>query len=501
MIERAKILWFGCPPSDDDVREASNRHLVIECVKGKAAPDFERARGAVFWATTGHFSAAANQFKETARQALNHGLYLHVVVDDDGQHDHFRSQITLIMGKSPIAANVRIRIVSSGAFEAPEKIARHAPGPAVNRNLKIELPEGVSISEAQTFVLQRAFSDCKVISLQVLTGGLSGARTFYLEATLQASNAGPRPSPFFAKLDASDRLKAEHDLYQEYAEHHIPWNLRPNFDSQRCVYGVDAGILVGKFAQKTVSLWDVMRSGAGAANIRSLFNETLIGWRSQAEKDELVRDKSVATALRGFFDHTRVSASRVAMARQFGEVEDPESLWLQLLDLPSHPWRLSPMHGDMHGENVRVRNTDAIVIDFAKARRGPICADLASLEVWTALHLPPANELPSQQEWVGTVGQLYEPQVVEAFSVPRPGHECVTWLASSVGEIRSIAKSVCQCPDEYQQALAVYLLRHSTFEAESEVPDEDDQRRSFAYYLASRIITAMSEKHGLREAA
>ena len=32
MLERPKVLWFGRPPNEHDLREAKNRHLVIEAV-------------------------------------------------------------------------------------------------------------------------------------------------------------------------------------------------------------------------------------------------------------------------------------------------------------------------------------------------------------------------------------------------------------------------------------------------------------------------------------
>jgi Ser/Thr protein kinase RdoA (MazF antagonist) len=47
------------------------------------------------------------------------------------------------------------------------------------------------------------------------------------------------------------------------------------------------------------------------------------------------------------------------------------------------------MHGDLHGENVRVRNGNAILIDFASVCSGPLTADLAALETCLAFELPP----------------------------------------------------------------------------------------------------------------
>ena len=56
-------------------------------------------------------------------------------------------------------------------------------------------------------------------------------------------------------------------------------------------------------------------------------------------------------------------------------------MWESLLGLTGQKYRAAPMHGDLHGNNVRVRGGDAIVIDLASIASGPLVADLAGLSL------------------------------------------------------------------------------------------------------------------------
>ncbi len=503
MDSRPQVVWFGKRPQDADIQEAKNRGLEIHHVASGASPMFRHARAAVFWATPPYLTTAAEQLSFYVNQALDEGLYVHIVVGDEGAHDVMKSVLAEKVATSPVIDRTRIRIGSAGAHEALESAARHSPGPGANDDLIISLPEGIALRQDQVFILRRAFSDCKAITLQLLTGGKSGALTFYVDAVLAKSNAGPRPMPYFAKLDRPSHLAKELALYENYADNHIAWHLRPNFQPSRCIYGVDQGVLVGNFVESSRSLWDIARAGQGPRCIRSLFEETLAGWRSQAEQRTLQHSGSVVSALKDVCDHTRIPKRCVTGSETFGEVAKPRALWLGLLDLPHAPWRSSPMHGDMHGENVRVRKGDAIVIDFAKATNGPMCADLASLEVWLAFQTPVlSSERPDKMAWKDCVDALYHPNTITDTFDSAAGYTAGSWIEECVCEIRRIAKGICQSPDEYMRVLAVYLLRHASFQAEPACQDEDEFRRSFAYWLANRMVKGLAENYSqLMEAA
>ena len=253
MFDRPKMLWFGRPPTDDDFRETRNRGLTLEVVGVGASPDFRRARAAVFWAPDQHFELVAELLEANLVHAIDEGLYLYIVVANEGQlRDVERVLVQLLPSGAPMDRH-RLRIHPLGCHEVPNAALLHTPGPAANDALEILLPDGGSLQDDQQFLLRRAFSDCKSIALRLIPGGKSGALTFLVDATLATTLAGPRPLPYFAKLGKPQKLRVELSRYEIYAENHIAWHLRPNFQSSRCIYGVEQGILVGSFVQSSVS--------------------------------------------------------------------------------------------------------------------------------------------------------------------------------------------------------------------------------------------------------
>jgi Ternary complex associated domain 9 len=494
MLERPKMLWFGKPPSEEDFLEAKNRDLTLEVVGAGALPDFRHARAAVFWATNTHFESAADLLEANLVQAIDAGLHLHIVVANDGMRKDVDRLLAQNLPPGAPTDRHKLRVDhggSVGSYEAPNAALRHAPGPAANDKLQILLPEGVSLRNGQQFLLQRAFSDCKSIALHLITGGKSGALTFLVDATLAASNAGPRPQPYFAKLGEPQKLRDELRQYETYAEHHIAWHLRPNFQAERCIYGVEQGVLVGSFVQSSRSLWDAAGAGEGPLHIRTLFEETLAVWRSEAKKWPPEQPGSVVEPLEEFCDYSRVPVKRVEAAKVHGgTVHAPRSLWRKLLDLPHEYWLRSSIHGDMHGDNVRVRKQDAIVIDFAHATTGPMCADLASLEVWFAFKVLP-DEALDREQWHKRVEELYHPDNLDLTVRVMLSEAPRDWVRDCLQEIRHIARTSTHSADEYKRVLAVYLLRHASFPPDKDCEEEDEYRRTYAYWLANRMVIAL----------
>lgn len=170
-----------------------------------------------------------------------------------------------------------------------------------------------------------------------------------------------------------------------------------------------------------------------------------------------------------------------------GEVLRPTTLWRRLISAPRQSWQECVMHGDMHGDNVRVRKDDAIVIDFAQADKGPACADAASLEVWLAFQ---AEGLAVKQ-WQSWVENLYRPNVIDTM-LEGAGADQGCWIHGCLSKIRQIARSCVLGHDEYKRVLAVFLLRHASFEASQSDAEADEFRRCFAYWLANRLVMSFA---------
>jgi hypothetical protein len=133
-----------------------------------------------------------------------------------------------------------------------------------------------------------------------------------------------------------------------------------------------------------------------------------------------------------------------------------------------------------------VRKQNVIVIDFAHACIGPASADLANLEVW--LSFEPSKHGPFGPEWKKLVDELYSPATVD-LSLQNPAAITgLCWIHPCVSEIRRLARAASESTDEYKRVLAVYLLRQASFPANSDHSEEDEFRRTYAYWLSCRLV-------------
>jgi len=147
------------------------------------------------------------------------------------------------------------------------------------------------------------------------------------------------------------------------------------------------------------------------------------------------------------------------------------------------------MHGDMHGLNVRVRDNDAIIIDLAKTRLGPLCADLASLDVWLSFE-PPLTPV-NRSVWLSLVKELYSPVGLARPPIEQAADTGIEWLHGSIRKIRMHSAAICDSPGEYQAAVALYLLRRACYPARGDSLDEDAYRRAAAYWLGAELVSSL----------
>jgi len=494
-MSRSQVIWFGRPAVEDEFREFGQRGLALRCLPRDGTPEIEFARACVFWATRPHFPEAIAALKEWAVEMADAGLLLFVVVENEEQLLDTRRVLQAVLpdfDNSNLHVKLRMTLATSpvAAHEPAQAALMHDPGPSARAALEIVLPSGLKLGLQDVRLLQRAFHDCTRIELSPLGGGLSGADTFQVAATLIDSNAGSHPQPFFAKLGDKAKLRDELQRFRQYAEHHIAFYLRPNFLSARHILGVTRGVLVGNFVPGSISLWEAVRAGDGAAHIRSLFEDTLGALRDEHPRNLMNAAETVVGQLDPFCAYAGVPSARVEAASDFGGlVLAPDALWRELLNLPNHRWRHSAIHGDMHGENVRIRKQDAIVIDFAHATTGPMSADLASLEVWLSLRAPFENDA-SRAAWQVDMAHAYSLAGIEVTvaGTTQPRFEKCSWLEECVAELRRQARGSTVSAEEYARVLAVFLIRAAVYPPWDEDPINDEVRRTYAYWLANRLV-------------
>jgi hypothetical protein len=139
-----------------------------------------------------------------------------------------------------------------------------------------------------------------------------------------------------------------------------------------------------------------------------------------------------------------------------------------------------------------VRDNDSILIDFGSTQSGPLVADPASLEVALAFYV--GGEDDDDQGWIEIMNTLYSRDFLDGVPPPAREPRPREWLWNIVRQIRQIALGDQQSDLEYRTALILYLLRHSTFESESE---KEEKRRAYAYVIAERIASEMAKEKGV----
>lgn len=492
-MQRPQLYWFGKPPNQQQMALVKEHKLELRVHENGQPPDFRYACAALFWAMEEYFAPAAVCLRDHVKSALDDGIYVVAVVSAAEDDERLNNVSKLFNGVDPSNARRSYHRVLSAPVDLHQllhQVLVHAPGAA--RYTALTIAGDVQVLPEDRFLLQRAFHDCTSLSLEPIAAGFSGADTFVVKAMLRDSFAGPEPRPFFAKLGGSAELQREMLAFRTFAEHHVPWYLRPNFVAERTTYGVERGILVGTFVQDSCSLAEAARRPTGARHIKSLFEDTLAGLRQQKQTTATVSEqRAVVSVLKDFCKREKVPSQRWkdAADKFGGDLIDPDALWWKLLGLPKREWRSSAIHGDLHGENVRVRKEDAIVIDFAHACTGPACADLAHLEVSLCFDTSQGDQ--QGDEWRRVVADLYEPAAISASLTSGVPVQGSTWIHKAVAEIRTLVAVSVVDDDEYKRVLAVYLLRQATFPVHKKFPEQDEYRRTFAYWLACQLAESL----------
>jgi phosphotransferase family enzyme len=479
-VLRSKVLWFGSQPGLDVGRELRNRglrHMQLDATP--TVGDLCGARGAVFSFDAGNTSTLSALAVEFATSLIDYGLRVELIATDD-----------VVLGRAQAALrgtagirNVHARTAPE-SHEVAERLARHDPGPQPNARLEIQMASNREpIRDQDRPLFQRAFHDCRKIVLSELSGGRSHARVFSVHPTLDNSVAGAWPQPFFVKLDNAEKVIKEGENYHVYAPF-VPFGLRPSISGQ--VLGSTRGLLIGDFADRSESLWERARRNVASTAISSLFEITLGGWRAQGYAiDEVKGSVAKALELARFCTPSRIKTSFLEYAKSRGVRATPDQLWTTLCSL-EQTYRVAPIHGDLHGHNVRVRDGHAILIDFASVGAGPLTTDLAALETWLAFELPPeeAGQDYENEPWRDVVDRLYAPTTFLHPPEPCDPTSPYCWMTPVVRQIRHLGIAVQSCPTEYEAAVAVSLLRRCMW---SDGCAADRFRRAHAYVIAAQL--------------
>ncbi|HEV3304471.1 MAG TPA: phosphotransferase [Planctomycetaceae bacterium] len=508
-IERTQVLWLGRAPSKTILTEFTRRRLTLTVTNPPLSDrDLSVSRCVVFSFDSKHKGRSIGLVKSWASKAADHGLLVVLHANEKGEDKLLQSHILdfpeVTTRFVDFPRPIKQFSFRKPGYELAELAARHPAGPPLNPDLEIkgEVPTNAS----DLFLLKRAFSDCKAITIKPLTKGLSGARVLVVYAEFPEGEAAPYPLPYFAKLDRSKRILQEYDAYERFVTRYIPFSQRPNCELKRCLLGSTDGILVGDFVDDSVSLSDLLQPYGARAIIHSLFDDALRGWRQQAFR----RDERIALAdiLPTILDPAQIKAPYIRAAKPFGAKLSGPELTRMLDESSKHLYRRGPVHGDLNTQNVRVKNGEAVMIDFYKSTIGPLVADLASLEIAICFDLE-ANTLWNEKddgryldssrfkEWRRHIDALFTFKAGE-FSIVPPLQEqpCLhTWMWSACRQLRLMAYYIELDEKAYGYVLAAYMLRMAMFpedEAKIQIDAPDAVVRSYAYWSAYRLLVAIA---------
>lgn len=482
---RPNLLWLGETPSGQTTVACQARGIILShCASLPTATEFSSASGIVFSIARGASKTTFGiTYGNCLRRSLWHGLKAFILLDLADAREVGNYLNTLRYGREPRF------LASQHEVTVPEEVARWDAGPAWSGT--VEISADTQLTEEDEVLVRRAFGNCQSVKLVAESAGRS-AKVFCAYARLADSRAGPFPLPFFAKLDRHPKIRRELANYRDFTTLFVPFNQRPNLDWNRCALGAERGILVGNFIEESETLREVVERGTARGAIHSLFGGALRGWRGQAYYDSgNTRIGSIARAFPNClpsnmrqFQYASL-AKNARDAKRFGATMAPRAVEALLLSLPEVRHRCATMHGDLHGENIRVHRSEAILIDFhSTVASGPLVGDPAALDVSLIM----GTRLIHGDHWIAFVRKAYQLAMLCRLPPPADPFESGAPLWSSVRLVRQVGLGDQFSDCEYAIAVAVHLLRHASYRPDRH---EEENRRAISYALAEALAVEL----------
>jgi len=367
-------------------------------------------------------------------------------------------------------------------------VAYHPAGKTPDPTVVI-VPED-SFEEFDRLLLRRAFAGCAEVHLAPMEGGRSGANVYRAQARIDGFSGG-WTQPYFVKTGKRKAIVKEFVNYEEKVDPYVPFHLGPNLLRDRCCLDAMRGVIVGDYVEESESLKQCASGGRAAQAIACLFDRTLRGWYRNSEPDNRLLMDIV-------YLPKDYPEAVIKTAREIGAKFDSKAFTEHFARCTDKPWLSGPVHGDLHATNVRVRATEAIVIDFGAHRDDLVLRDIARLEVSLLVDgfegAPYENMMDRAKykgkDWLESVEKLYH--VNPTANDPRPHEDPKSpsyWFHTCVRQIRLHARQFERGRAQYAAALALELLIKSS--RDDEVLPFESYRRAAAFYLAEQLLLSV----------
>ena len=475
--DRLTVLCVRAPISQELTKELEQRGLAPRPASIPiAAVDMSLCRALLFQFDSAHPDAIIDEIKATHPEAVSHGATRIALVENQNDLRTLQGMLAVVAE----AADVKEIFLTEFPHKVAEYLARLVVGPSENPDLDIQ---GAKSKDAErALLLRRAFHDCKIIEVQPLIPGFSTDSVLCVHAQLLRSNAGPRPLPFFIKIDELKKVDEEYRRYQEFVRFFVPFNLRPDFDTGRRVSGATLSVLVSNFVEDAESLLQVVDRGHGGQALHSLFENAMRGWRLQGTSQA---GNCVKEAL-SHFKWREPCPEVVAHAKTLGSSRSTADIMALLETHCPANYFQAPMHGDLHARNVQVHGFDAILIDFLYTARGPMLWDHAQLDV-SLMFDPPNADFKWDSAWDAVVAAAYKPEAMKHVPTPKHRTELGFHRLMAARKVRHHALVEQASDYEYIALVALQLLKRSGYYDGS----QDIQPYARAFALADILAGAL----------
>lgn len=489
MNQTRELLWYGRPPLPGTRSRLEERGYRIERMLGEQS--FPKGRlGQVFAVIFDHSVDGLNKplsGYELIKDFINHGLPIFIVCSQP-ERSAVTSRFLSPHGSAyPWEEVVQFLPDFKGSnFDVFVKLERGAPW----TNTAIDLTgHGEGLTEEEEILLARAFQNARQIKLSQITPGFTQSRVFMVHEEKKRNSFAHLAQPRLVKIGPREKVLEEVKAMKEVSPF-IPFELRPNFEVS--VRGFSKALYVADFVDKSEPLLEVAHDGRAEAALSNLFYRTLRVWRECAWGRPLSTDSLADAAERlGMLLIHKIKPEYLE-SESFAKLRiEPKELWEKVKTI-KFPHRVATIHGDLHGNNVRVRGDDAIVIDLGEVQGtdsdgAPVCFDVAMLDV--ALSFQCLDERQSggdfdQPAWEDEVSKYYNLESLQSASHFK-GTNLGSWLHGCLQRIRAFGTYEQSDPLEYPIAVAIAMWRWCKFDSSG---PGDKGRRVVALILGAQIL-------------
>lgn len=377
--------------------------------------------------------------------------------------------------------------LKDGVAMLAQRCADHSDGYRLNASLIID-DGGSTLEIHEQMLMRRAFSDFARIEVRQPRQGFSGAKIWRVVAS---DSTGRKAVPFAVKLHRRAKVELERENIRNFVTEQIPFPHRPPVLEDRCVVGGRFAVLVTAFVERAEHLDEYLSMGKPAATaIDSLFDGPLRVWRAEARGPSpimLAAQYEQIEVLPKSPDWSELDAAYRANGEGKG-VPAPADLRRIAHAMPRQEVRTCWPHGDLHAQNVFVRQDsgDVILIDFARCRaESPLARDLAQLDVSIGFGVRASDALGGRD-----LERLYSHQILRNARFCWRRNERI----KAIQKIRSYASMVSVGNDEYELTVAFHLLRLARVLAKADTIE----RAAATYEVGARLVLGVARRMDVR---